>query len=736
MAKSEKKIPAKVQNALKNLPKKPGVYRFFDEKNQILYIGKAKNLKNRVKSYFQNSADFSPKTAKMISKIADFKWIETASEAEALVLEANLVRELLPPFNVLLRDDKHFLYLKITRDIFPNVEFSRKMENDGAAYFGPFTSAKKIRDLVDFLREILHFRRCKVDISQNFEILKNPEKRKLPCLDFQISRCDAPCAGKISVEKYAEKIALLKDFLRGKTAPIKKMVHEKMIAAAAEKKFETAARMRDLLASLEFFGNRQIADAATDFSANAVGFFFGVEKSFFVVAVVRRGKILRVENFSMPSAENPDATIAAFFRDFPKFFPEIPPLFFVKNFAEREIFAEFFSEIAGKKVEIRAPARGAGRKLLDFVEKNAAVAAANSRASFEKIDVLEKLQKSLGLKKRPERIECFDISHLSGTHAVGSRVVFLGGKPAKSEYRKYKIRDLPAGKIDDFAAMAEVLGRRLRRLSAKTEGLKIRETSEKTPPDGDRIFSFFDEKSGKSVGKLRLKTRGKSFEIAEISVSNSPQNGDVKIEIIKIFLQNFSANLVRIAIPQKALKFLVALKSLGFSPEKKPPKAFEKKIAAGEIVLKISPKTFQTATQKFPDLLVIDGGKGQLSAVVAVLKKLRLFEKIPVVALAKKNEEIFVPEKSAPLPISKAAPENELLQNIRDEAHRFAISFNRHLRKKAETASRLDLFSKETRTRLLQKFGDADAVFAASEKDLRGILTAREMERWRGSRRG
>ena len=754
-------IPKIVSQALSRLPKTPGVYLFLNEKEEYLYIGKAKVLKNRVKSYFQKSAKHAAKTKKMLEKVANIRWIESESESDALLLESNLVHEHQPKFNVLLRDDKHFLYVKITKESFPNVSFSREMKRDGSEYFGPFTSAKKIRNLVDYLREVLQFRMCRVGISPEGMVLANPEQRKIPCLDAQIHRCSAPCYEQISSEKYQEQIVKLRDFLRGNDRSLSKSVEEKMHQAAEEKSFEKAARFRDLLQNIQSFAERKVASLPLDFSANVIGFCPGKSKSFVQVFVVREGKILHSNPFSLETASDDLETFTAFFRDYLQKIADIPPLFLVPAFfpeEDRQVFSDLLETLSGKKVEVRIPQKGAGRKLLELAEKNAKVQAANSRASFENIDVLEKLQESLGLKKRPERIECYDISHLSGTHSVGSRVVFLKGKPAKSEYRHYKMRSLPEGKIDDFAAMGELLSRRLKRLKSE-EGILATEevTSEKEIEDIEkkmkqeglptftssdqsfRQFHFLQKKTGKSVGYARVKQHGKLFELGGTLVEKDFRHQGMGTEILRMLVLESEHSLLRLIIKKKKhLRWFVSLKSLGFSEEKKPPKSFLKPMGERQkedgherVCMKISPKDLQLAAQKMPDLLVIDGGKGQLSAVVSVLKKQNLFESIALCSLAKREEEIFLPEQKQPLCIPKTDPENELLQRIRDEAHRFAISYNRNLRKKAETRSVLDDIpdlGSVQRKKLLKHFGSPRQILSASLEDLEKIVSKKVAE--------
>lgn len=730
--------PAEVEKALKKLPKDPGVYQYFDDAGDILYVGKAKNLRNRVRSYFQKSANHAPRTKKLISKVADITWTTVRTEAEALALEANLIHEQNPPFNVLLRDDKHFLYLKITKDPFARVLFTRYMKKGDGTYFGPYVKASHIRKTVDFLREILAFRTCKVVISEKGETIRNPENRKIPCLDYQIKHCSGPCNAHITQEKYQEDIEELISFLRGNATSLQKRLQKEMLEAAQKKEFERAARFRDLVLSLEGIQSKQAASLPEDFSADIVGMSFGAAKSFFCVLFVRHGKILRLENFSMQNEGDSESTLLAFLREFLSSLPENPPLLLVpESFPEeeKETWEEFLEMNNGRKTEVRIPQKGSKKELMDIAEKNARMQASNSRASFEEDNPLSNLQKALSLTNKPERIECYDISHLGGTHTVASQVVFLDGEPAKSEYRHYKVKTVPDGKPDDFASMAEVLERRLSRLKEqasninvktvqkKSEQKKIAKQFQKELPEKIKYYNCTNEETGEHIGYVCSAKRGQSFEILGGIPKKQEHKEDMEGVMIQAILLREKEKTARIVLGEKEFRRRVAFENIGWKEEKKPPKSFTEEKT---VTFKMDITKLKKASKKMPDLLVIDGGKGQLSAVVKVLKKLDLFKKIPVCSLAKREEEVFVPGKKFPLGIPKDTPENKLLQRIRDEAHRFAITYNRNLRKKAETHSLLDDIpgiGTETKKVLLQTFGSPKAIFAASDAELLNIVS-------------
>lgn len=750
--KEEIPLLAAIQKTLTTLPKESGVYRFFDDSGDLLYIGKAKDLRNRVRSYFQKGSAHASKTKKLISKIAKIEYTTTRNETEALLLEANLVHEHQPPYNVLLRDDKHFLYVKITKEPFPCVLFTRRRENDGATYFGPYAKAGDIRSTLDFLREILCFRNCKVEISPEGKTLANPENRKIPCLDYQIRRCTAPCDAHVSQEEYAKNIRELVSFLKGNTTNIGKYAKKEMEEAASRREFERAARFRDIRAIIERIEVKQVAILPEDTSADVIGVYFGVERTFFHILFLRNGKIIRSDNFSLRNGENNSETLFAFLRDHILLSSDIPELFLVPDCLSESdcaLLESYTEEASGKKASFRVPQRGNKKEILELAHENASRNATLSRAAFEKDETLIRLQNALHLPTPPERIECYDISHLSGTHAVGSRVVFLDGKPAKSEYRKYKIRNLPSGQIDDFKAMAEVLGRRLKRLERGVPLLKVEEVTDTEkqkeiqgqiqkqglPTDyaPESYFSFTEITTEKVVGYAQLRRFGKVVEAGGVLVFPEFREKGMGTEILKALVFHSSEKNIRAVIKTDQLRWKISLKALGFIEEKMVPKIFASVLAQRQekdgkerIIMKISPDDLRKAAKKIPDLLVIDGGKGQLSAVVSVLRTMNLFRKIRVCALAKRNEEIFVPDSGDPLPIPKDAPESKLLQHIRDEAHRFAVSFNRQQRKASETTSILDEIpdlGSATRKKLLETFGSASAALNASEEELSKVLS-------------
>ena len=751
----QKKLPEKVAKALALLPKESGVYQFYDVDQKLLYVGKAKVLRSRVGSYFQASANHSVKTRKMVAKIHDLKWIVTQSEVEALVLESNLVHEHQPPFNILLKDDKSFLYLKITNEPFPRVMFTRRLKKDAAAYFGPFIKGKEVRQAIDYLREILQFRTCKLEINEAGETTKNPENRKLPCLDYQIKVCTAPCVAKISMTEYAKDITQLKQFFKGNNAPIKQRIAAKIEQAAADLLFEKAAKMRDILRFIERMQAPQVAELPLDFEADVIGMFHGVEKSFFHVFAVRQGKIVRSLPFTIKTGEDEAQTLQHFLREYLLLVTDVPqilvlPQVFPNN--EINLWQEFTTELTQRKVEIKLPQKGKFEKLLCLAIKNAGYEAAKSRASFEAIDVVEEVQKALSLIKRPERIECYDISHLAGTEMVGSRVVFIDGTPAKSEYRRYKIQTVERGDIDDFKAMAEVLGRRLKRLQSQRPHFTLEEIDDEERQQEitmrleelgmnafqqpETQFALHNILDDEVVGYACVRKYGTVLELGGVVVLPEFRGqAGAGTEMVKAVICESKAKTLRAIVAADNLRWIKSLKTLGFTEEKKPPQAMQKELERRtsddqkqRVCLSIQPAKMRRSIEKVPDLLVIDGGKGQLSAVLKVLQKYKLFAQIPICSLAKKHEEIFVPGRAHALPIPKDHAANKLLQQIRDEAHRFAIGFNKQLRNKSMTQSLLDSIpgvGPKLKKDLLIKFGSVEKIAHADVRDLAEVTNSK-----------
>ena len=541
------------QDKLKNIPIKPGVYQFKNKDGDIIYIGKAKNLRNRVRSYFQKNKYQTPKTQSMIKRITNVEWIIVRSNVEALLTEANMIKEVQPKYNVDLKDDKSFPFIRITNEPYPQVLLTRKIEKDGSKYFGPYTDVKNLRYSLKALHKIFPVRSCSYYMDDQTVVAK---KVKL-CLDYHIKKCEGPCEGIVSRDHYNAMIERVIKFLQGRTKETEDYVRKQMDIAAADLRYEDAAMYRDQYNSIRRFKERQ-RKVAADFDDRDI-FALARKDDIGVMTVlrVRNGRIFGREKISLQNLDEDESAVFA---------SVISRFYMDTDFLPKEItvvtlpdgqddLEEWLTEKKGSKVIIRQPQRGEKAKEVRLSYQNAKLLLGewliNRKKRRELVPkMVNQLEEDLQLKAPPRRIEAFDISHLGGTNTVASMVCFVDGKARKSEYRKFKIKTVVG--IDDFAAMREVVHRRYLRVK-------------------------------KEKGSL-------------------------------------------------------------------------------------------------PDLILIDGGKGQLSMAVSALRELGL-DYIPIIGLAKRLEEVFVPGISEPQSIHKQSPGLILLRRIRDEAHRFAITFQRSKRK-------------------------------------------------------
>jgi excinuclease ABC subunit C len=593
----------RIEEQLKRLPAKPGVYLFRDQRGQVLYVGKAKSLRPRVRSYFQAGRGGRATIRDLPERVADVEVIVTQSEVEALHLEQNLVKRHRPPFNVRLRDDKSFPYIAVTvEDDYPRVMFTRERHRRGVVYFGPYANAKKVRETLDVLNRVFRYRPC--------EGPKPGRHSGIPCLDYHIDRCLAPCVGYVSRDDYAQVIDGVVQFLSGDTEPIQRELERRMRDAAEHERFEEAARFRNRLFSIQHLAERQAADRRDVGDADVLGVAIEGDRGVVQIFPLRGGKMIDRYSFHLENvdAQDPTAVLEAFCVEYYGSAPSIPPQIIVTSEAgDLSALEQFLSELRGSRVEVRRAMRGEKRQLAALAEENAHHALAEERAATEtkrlrRIEALEELREALNLESLPIRIECFDISTAMGQDNVGSMVVFEDALPRKAHYRKFGVRGIEG--MDDFAAMAQVIERRFTRMG-------------KTPADDD-----YDE---------------------------------------------------------------------GFA--------------------------------KVPNLVVIDGGKGQLSAALAAMQRFDL-PRVAVIGLAKREEEVFLPGRPAPVRLSPHDPGLQLLQRIRDEAHRFALGFHRQRR---ETRSFESLFDElegvgpARRRALLRHFGSPERFLAATQEELEGV---------------
>jgi len=594
-----------------SVPTKPGVYLMKDVQGEVIYVGKAVNLRNRVRSYFHAlSTDYTGKVHRLVHEIADIEFIVTDSEVEALILECNLIKKHRPRFNVRLKDDKRYPYIKISwQDDYPRVFITRHRIEDGGRYYGPYTSVSAVHQTLDLLRRLFPYLTCKREITGH-------DAR--PCLYYHIKRCLGPCIGAVSKEEYRAMIQRISLFLEGRTEEIIADLKARMAEAAAQLQFEKAAEKRDLIQAIEQVTERQkvVLKAAKD--QDVVAFTRDDGLACVQVFFIRQGKLIGREYFLLTGATDEDdrEVLASFLKQFYDEAAYVPPEILLPIPVEESPLIEEWlrTRRGGGEVALRVPRRGQLRELVQMATANATETLSYLRAQWEAdetkhIAALIELQEALGLSAAPVRIEGYDISNIQGTAATGSMVVFVKGVPRKSDYRRFQIRTVPGA--DDYAMMQEVLRRRFKRV------IEAREGKEVLPPG---------------------KKRDESFSV-------------------------------------------------------------------------------------LPDLLLIDGGKGQLNAALEVLQEYGL-DNLAVASLAKQHEELFLPAQPDPIVLPGDSPALYLVQRVRDEAHRFAVSYHRTVRRKKGLASQLEEvpgIGPKRRQVLLQHFGDIESIRQASVDELAAV---------------
>ena len=578
---------AYILEKVSHLPTTPGVYLWRDKYQRIIYVGKAINLRNRVRSYVQQDVNRSVKVTAMMRRAWDVETIQTKTEMEALILEATLIKEHHPKYNIMLRDDKTYPYVKITvQEDFPRLFMTRRLERDGAKYFGPFTDVTAVHHVLRILRSYYPLRTCK------------SMKVERPCLQYHMHYCEGPCMKYVTVEAYRKYIDDIVALFEGKQVQVIQEITSKMEQASEDLEFELAAKYRDDLLSIQKVqekqrmvtqrGDMDVLGMAIDGPMACIQLFF-----------IRSGRLLGRENyFVQHEGDSPDLVMTEFIKQYYGGSTFIPKeLLLPMDSVDRELFSEWFSSMKGQQVDVSVPQRGYKKDLIKMAEENAQNFLAERRRQWQyTIDksggAVKKLAEVLDLPRLPERMECYDISHMQGAETVASMVVFEGGKPAKREYRRFKLKTVQ-GKPDDFASMAEIMERR-------------------------------------------------------------------------------------------------------YGNEKDWP---------------------------MPDLIIIDGGKGQLNAALPVIRAMGVTD-VPVISLAKRIEEVFVEGESESIILEHHTPELQLLQQIRDEAHRFAITYHRRLRGKRNLESVLDHIEgigPKRRKALYKHFGNLDAMRVAELEELESV---------------
>jgi len=605
---------APLRAILRQLPVAPGVYVFRAADRHVLYVGKANSLRSRVRNHFGAGGQAEPRHAKLIADTADIEYIVTDTIGEAYLLEGNLIKEHRPRWNIRLRDDKSYPFVRITMaEDFPRIVRTRKLVRDGSRYFGPYASASSVDETLRLLSKIFPFRNCDLDIPAGTRVLERP------CLLYHIKRCQGPCIGAVEPGPYRETIDQVVDFLEGRQEGIADDLRTEMTAHSDALRYEAAAIARDKLKAVEWTIEQQKVAAFSREEHDVIGLARDGNEACLQVFVIRTGKMIGREHFIVEGAG--DSTtgeiLASFLEQYyatterpPRsvLLPELPD--------EPEALAEYLRDRRGSGVEVRVPERGAKRRLVALASENAAEALAKDRAEWladrgARTEALAGLTEALGLGAPPRRIECYDMSNIQGTSAVGSMVVFTDGAPDPRQYRRFRIR---SGETpDDFRMMAEVLGRRFARAA-------------------------------------RVRRETDALEPSAVGADDDT--------------------------------------------------------SAAEWAL--------------PDLVIVDGGKGQLSAATRVLRELGLTD-LRVVGLAKRFEELFVPRRSDPIILPPRAPALYLVQRIRDEAHRFAITYHRNVRGRRALRSVFDDvpgIGPARRAALLRRFGSVRALHDASVDEI------------------
>jgi len=639
----QRALPEPLRAVLRRLPTGPGVYLMKNASGRVLYVGKADALRSRVRSYFAERGPEDARIVRMVTEVADVDYIVTDTVSEAYLLESNLIKEHRPRFNIRLRDDKSYPFVKITLgEDFPRIVRTRRLVRDGSRYFGPYASASSVDETLKLLRKIFPFRSCNLDIPEGKRVLERP------CLLYFINRCQGPCIQAIEKAQYRGTIDQIVDFLDGRQEPIAAQLRHEMEANAEALRYEAAATARDKLRAVERTMEQQKMAAFSRAEHDVIGMAREEDDACFQVMQVRNGKLIGREHFVVEGARDVTEAevLGSFLQQYYASTDALPRAVLAPLMpAGAEDLAAYLADRRGVRVSISMPERGEKRRLVALATQNAVEALQRERAEWladtaKRDEALGELASALGLARVPERIECYDMSNIQGTSAVGSMVVFIDGKPEPREYRRFRIRsgDTP----DDFRMMAEVLRRRFSR-----------------------------------VAKLRHETG--ALSLAEVGADEAPEGGGEPDEPVDL-----------------------------------DPNAGPIEGNGG------GPRETGWAV---PDLVIVDGGKGQLSAAVSALGELGITD-IPLAGLAKRFEELYLPGRSTPVVLPRRSQALYLVQRIRDEAHRFAITYHRDVRGKRALHSELDDvegIGPGRKKVLLKRFGSVRRIRQASVEEVADV---------------
>ncbi len=640
----QRALPDTLRAVLRRLPTGPGVYLMKNATGRVLYVGKADALRSRVRSYFGERPPEDVRISRMVTEVADVDYIVTDTVSEAYLLESNLIKEHRPRFNIRLRDDKSYPFVKITLgEDFPRIVRTRRLVRDGSRYFGPYASASSVDETLKLLRKIFPFRTCNLDIPEGKRVLERP------CLLYFINRCQGPCIQAVERAPYRETIGQIVDFLDGRQEPIAAQLKHEMADHSEALRYEQAATSRDKLRAVERTMEAQKMAAFSRAEYDVVGMARTEDNACFQVMQVRNGKLIGREHFIVEGARDvpDDETLGSFLQQYYASTDAVPRGLLTPLMpADAEHLAATLADRRGVRVTVTVPERGEKVRLVALATQNAVEALERERAEWmadtaKRDEALTELASALELTRVPERIECYDMSNIQGTAAVGSMVVFIDGKPEPKEYRRFRIRsgDTP----DDFRMMAEVLRRRFSR-----------------------------------VAKLRTQTG--ALSLAAVGADEAPEGDGDDDE------------------------------PLDLDPNAGP-------IDGGE------PRRRRETGWAVPDLVIVDGGKGQLSAAVGALTELGITD-VPLTGLAKRFEELHLPDRAAPVVLPRRSQALYLVQRIRDEAHRFAITYHRDVRGKRALRSELDDvpgIGPGRKKALLKRFGSVRRIKEASAEEIAAV---------------
>lgn len=729
-----------LEHLLENLPHNPGVYRMKDEGGRVIYVGKAKDLKKRVTSYFRNEQIQGMRTKKMVENISDIAYTEVGTELEALILETNLIKELRPKYNVLMKDDKSYVYIKITlQDNYPQIYLVRKVIKDKSRYFGPKTAAHKVIKTLKLLKRIFPFKNCPLAIDYNVRNEFKAKTMSASQLEYHRRHCLGPCITSVTPEEYKKTVLQVIDFLEGKYEDIVEQVKQDMMKAASEKKFEIAAAIRDKLKALEDIMEAQRISDPHQKDLDIISYVVMDDKIYFNLFQLREGKLIDQENFVFKSTgdqetEDRDA-LNSFLEQYYERATDIPKEVLIPHEVdEQETIENWLTDLKGQKVHLIIPERGKKNHLLELSQSNAQSYARQSQIKWQghektsRQEALEELQEILGLQKAPHRLECYDNSHFGGTETVSSMVVFENGFPKKEDYRHFKLHQQTSGTPDDYASMEETLTRRLKYLkpnkaitsisvkkSTKKHVMEITEKYGKQESESGEWYTVEEEKKVKGHIQITLYDQEKNVKKLLISRLELEQSVDLAV-VMKKIIEKVKASRIYLKCDETdQTKF----EEVGFQHLQKIPESFPSLTGQTYLVFDKTKHITDKSFKKTPDLIVIDGGKGQLSSAQKAMKKYDL--NIPMISLAKREEEIFRPDRPDPLIFEANDPILHMLQHIRDESHRFAITYHQKLRLKATTSSVLDTIpgiGESTRIKLLQKFGSVEGIKNATLDEL------------------